>query len=72
MFAHSFSKRSVRMNKDNRIDVDLTLLATMILVALRADGIIKWPWILVISPILGGYLIKLILILVIVVRGRKK
>ena len=60
------------MNRENRIDVDLTLLATMILVALRADGIINWPWILAISPILGGYLIKLILILVIVIRGRKR
>ena len=59
------------MNKGNRIEVDLTLLATMILVALRADDIIKWPWILVVSPILGGYLIKLILILVIFIRGRK-
>ena len=60
------------MNKENRIEVDLTLLATMILVALRVDGIINWPWILVISPILSGYLIKLILILVIVIRGRKR
>ena len=60
------------MNKENRIEVDLTLLATMILVALRADGIINWPWILVISPILSGYLIKLILIFVIVIRGRKR
>ena len=60
------------MNRENRIEVDLMLLATMILVALRADGIINWSWILVISPILGGYLIKLILIFVIVVRGRKK
>ena len=60
------------MNKENRIEVDLTLLATMILVALRVDGIINWPWILVISPILSGYLIKLILILVIMERGRKR
>ena len=60
------------MNRVNKIEVDLMLLATMILVALRADGIINWPWILVISPILGGYLIKLILILVIVIRGRKR
>ena len=60
------------MNRDNRIEVNLTLPATMILVALKADGIIKWQWILVISPILGGYLIKLILLLVIVVRGRMR
>ena len=60
------------MNRDNRIEVNLTLPATMILVALKADGIIKWPWILVFSPIFGAFLIKLILILVIMIRGRKR
>jgi len=60
------------MKNDNRIEVDLVLLLTIILAALRLDGVIQWPWILVASPIIVVNLIKLILIFVLVVRGRKR
>ena len=60
------------MKDGNRIEVDLVLLVTMILVALRLDGVIRWPWLVVISPLIGANVIKLVIILVIIVRNRRK
>ena len=60
------------MKDGNRIEVDLVLLVTMILVALRLDGVIRWPWLVVISPLIGANVIKLVIIIVIIVRSRRK
>ena len=60
------------MKNGNRIEVDLVLLVTVILVALRFDGVIQWPWLVVLSPLIGANVIKLVIILVIIVRGRRK
>ena len=60
------------MKNDNRIEVDLVLLLTIILVALRLDGVLQWPWMVVLSPIMGVNLIKLIMIIVLVLRGKKR
>ena len=60
------------MKNDNRIEVDLVLLLTIILAALRLDGVIQWPWMVVLSPYIGANVIKLIVILIIVVRNRKR
>ena len=60
------------MKNGNRIGVDLILLVTVILVALRLDEVIRWPWLVVLSPLIGANVIKLVIILVIIVRSRKK
>ena len=60
------------MKNGNRIEVDLVLLVTVILVALRFDGVIQWPWLVVLSPLIGVNVIKLVIILVIIVRNRRK
>ncbi len=60
------------MKNGNRIEVDLILLVTVILVALRLDEVIRWPWLVVLSPLIGANVIKLVIILVIIVRGRRK
>ena len=60
------------MKNGNRIEVDLVLLATMILVAIRLDGVIRWPWLAVLSPLIGANVIKLVIIIVIIVRNRRK
>ena len=60
------------MKNGNRIEVDLILLVTVILVALRLDEVIRWPWLVVLSPLIGANVIKLVIILVIIVRSRKK
>ena len=60
------------MKNGNRIEVDLVLLVTVILVALRFDGVIQWPWLVVLSPLIGANVIKLVIIIVIIVRGRRK
>ena len=60
------------MKNGNRIEVDLVLLVTMVLVALRLDEVIQWPWLTVLSPLIGANVIKLVIILVIIVRGRRK
>ena len=60
------------MKNGNRIGVDLVLLVTMVLVALRLDEVIRWPWLVVISPLIGANVIKLVIILVIIVRNRRK
>ena len=60
------------MRNGNRIEVDLVLLVTLILVALRLDEVIQWPWLVVLSPLIGANVIKLVIILVIIVRGRRK
>ena len=60
------------MKNGNRIEVDLVLLVTMVLVALRLDEVIRWPWLVVLSPLIGANVIKLVIILVIIVRSRKK
>ncbi len=60
------------MKNENRIEVDLVLLVTVILVALRLDEVIRWPWLVVLSPLIGANVIKLVIILVIIVRSRKK
>ena len=60
------------MKNGNRIEVDLVLLVTMILVALRLDEVIRWPWLVVLSPLIGAYAIKLVIIIVIIVRNRRK
>ena len=60
------------MKNGNRIEVDLVLLGTVILVALRLDEVIQWPWLTVLSPLIGANVIKLVIILVIIVRGRRK
>ena len=60
------------MKNGNRIEVDLVLLVTVILVALRFDGVIQWPWMVVLSPLIGANVIKLVIILVIIVRNRRK
>ena len=60
------------MKNENRIEVDLVLLVTVILVALRLDEVIRWPWLVVLSPLIGAHVIKLVIILVIIVRSRKK
>ena len=60
------------MKNGNRIEVDLVLLVTMVLVALRLDEVIRWPWLAVLSPLIGANVIKLVIILVIIVRNRRK
>jgi len=60
------------MKKGNRIEVDLVLLVTMVLVALRLDEVIRWPWLVVLSPLIGANVIKLVIIIVIIVRGGRK
>ena len=60
------------MKNGNRIEVDLVLLATMILVAIRLDGVIRWPWLAVLSPLIGANVIKLVIIIVIILRNRRK
>ena len=60
------------MKNGNRIEVDLVLLVTMILVALRLDGVIWWSWLAVLSPLIGANVIKLVIILVMIVRNRRK
>ena len=60
------------MKNGNRIEVDLVLLVSMILVVLRLDGVIQWPWLAVLSPLIGTNVIKLVIILVIIVRNRRK
>ena len=60
------------MKNGNRIEVDLVLLVTMILVALRLDEVIRWPGLVVLSPLIGAYAIKLVIIIVIIVRNRRK
>jgi hypothetical protein len=60
------------MRNGNRIEVDLALLATMILVALRLDEVIRWPWLVVLSPMIAANVVKLVIILVIIVRNRRK
>ena len=60
------------MKNGNRIEVDLVLLVTVILVALRLDEVIRWPWLVVLSPLIGANVIKLVIIIVISVRNRRK
>jgi len=60
------------MKNGNRIEVDLVLLGTVILVALRLDEVIQWPWLAVLSLLIGANMIKLVIILVIIVRNRMK
>ena len=60
------------MKNGNRIEVDLILLVTVILVALRLDEVIRWPWLVVLSRLIGANVIKLVIILVIIVRNRRK
>ena len=60
------------MKNGNRIEVALILLVTVILVALRLDEVIQWPWLAVLSPLIGANLIKLVIIFVIIVRNRRK
>ena len=60
------------MKNENRIEVDLVLLVTMVLVALRLDEVIRWPWLVVLSPLIGANVIKLVIIIVIIVRNRRK
>ena len=60
------------MKNGNRIEVDLVLLGTVILIALRLDEVIQWPWLAVLSPLIGANVIKLVIILVIIVRNRRK
>ena len=60
------------MKNGNRIEVDLVLLVTMVLVALRLDEVIRWPWLVVLSPLIGANVIKLVIIIVIIVRSRRK
>ena len=60
------------MKNGNRIGVDLVLLVTMVLVALRLDEVIRWPWLVVLSPLIGANVIKLVIIIVIIVRNRRK
>ena len=60
------------MKNRNRIEVDLVLLVTVILVALRFDGVIQWPWLVVLSPLIAANVIKLAIIIVIIVRNRRK
>ena len=60
------------MKNGNRIEVDLVLLVTVILVALRFDEVIRWPWLVVLSPLIGANVIKLVIIIVIIVRNRRK
>ena len=60
------------MKNENRIEVDLVLLVTLILVVLRLDEVIQWPWLAVLSPLIGANVIKLVIILVIIVRNRMK
>ena len=58
------------MRNNNRIEVDISLLLTLIFVALRMDGCITWPWWVVFSPIIAANLIKLIMIIVILIRKK--
>lgn len=58
------------MRNNNRIEVDISLLLTLIFVALRMDGCITWPWWVVLSPIIAANLIKLIMIIVILIRKK--
>ena len=60
------------MKNGNRIEVDLVLLVTVILVALRLDEVIRWPWLVVLSPLIGANVFKLVIIIVIIVRNRRK
>ena len=60
------------MKNGNRIEVDLVLLVTVILVALRFDGVIQLPWLVVLSPLIAANVIKLVIIIVIIVRNRRK
>ena len=60
------------MKKCYRIEVDLVLQVTVILVALRLDEVIRWPWLVVLSPLIGANVIKLVIIIVIIVRNRRK
>ena len=60
------------MKNGKRIEVDLVLLVSMILVALRLDGVIQWPWLAVLSPLIGANVIKLVIIFVLIVRNRRK
>ena len=60
------------MKNENQIEVDLVLLVSMILVALRFDGVIQWPWLVVLSPLIAANVIKLVIIIVIIVRNRRK
>ena len=60
------------MKNGNRIEVALILLVTVILVALRLDEVIQWPWLVVLSPLIGANVIKLVIILVIIVGNRRK
>ena len=58
------------MRNNNRIEVDISLLFTLIFAALRMDGCITWPWFVVLSPIIAANLIKLIMIIVILIRKK--
>ena len=57
------------MKNGNRIEVDLVLLGTVILVALRLDEVIQWPWLAVLSPLIGANVIQLALIILMAVIG---
>lgn len=58
------------MRNNNRIEVDISLLLTLIFVALRMAGCITWPWWVVLSPIIAANLIKFIMIIVILIRKK--
>ncbi len=58
------------MRNNNRIEVDISLLLTLIFAALRMDGCITWPWWAVLSPIIAANMIKLIMIIVILIRKK--
>ena len=58
------------MRNNNRIEVDISLLLTLIFVALRMDGCITWPWWVALSPIIAANLIKFIMIIVILIRKK--
>ena len=58
------------MRNNNRIEVDIALLLTLVFAALRLDDCIIWPWFVVLSPIIVANLIKLIMIIVILIRKK--
>ena len=58
------------MRNNNRLEVDIALLLTLVFAALRLDDCITWPWFGVLSPIIAANLIKLIMIIVILIRKK--
>ena len=60
------------MKNGNRIEVELVLLVTVILVAFGVDGGRRWQWLGVLSPLIAANVIKLAIIIVIIVRNRRK